>query len=783
MFKDAAGGSSIPGASLGVQGTATGVAVRPDRQSREEIQPIMEAGPFVAVADRLLEEHDWCLSHPNVVALAAEFGGTNSHAGVVARERKIPGIIGKGVAQIGPGDTISVDGSAGYIHVNGGGFSPLPQGEGDPVKNFVWFNQSWMISDVNVQGHDEMTQYMQSFGLWGATGVMGTIFDNGYAQVSPMPPPQEEDALLKTLRSQVPEVQTMGAESPTKGKFQPPADHPALQTGQAPGMQAQEDRYRFVYQPTDARWSPVDPTDPNKHGTTHQDMIAEMQAAGTFDWTTAMTQGVPCGIVYNTGNVEIFCEPLPAPEDQKKVEDWARQQFGNEAHNFDWVQGGMVNVMGSTKKSTLPQTIQDRPDHVEPTFCPRCGSKGEFLRGNIAHCFNCGANYDGLHGEDIYDESYKTSADEDKALRCPECGSHTLRGESLDKEDGQLHCLSCGNTFKAKGLVHRQKREWKISGKLDKGQRIEMTHQKFKGQRGTILEHKKTDKDFEEEVYSVLLDNGTELEEVSDTDFKKIRSAAIEKKELNSDTLPQTCYMCGNERSANLEEACGVCEFDPKEGTNKLPTWHISTVLAADGAPVQTAIGATMNGNVQNIHMYDTSQQTTPCGIAVNTLQQPVRGNTAIQNVPCPTCFAQRNSHVKLSDTEGDPIQVGSWYTMYSENWTVPDVLHIMEIGDDKTITAAIEGDDKGLFPLRITPDEIERNQYRFEPYVHETLEARNARRNFSVTEQNEFINENMEGRARNIDKLDLSGTHYEQEDTNWYSIQERDSISHHFLW
>jgi DNA-directed RNA polymerase subunit M/transcription elongation factor TFIIS len=122
-------------------------------------------------------------------------------------------------------------------------------------------------------------------------------------------------------------------------------------------------------------------------------------------------------------------------------------------------------------------------------------------------------------------------------------------------------------------------------------------------------------------------------------------------------------------------------------------------------------------------------------------------------------------------------LQRGEWYTMSSPDYKVPDVIQVIDV-DDQEVTAAIEGDDKGLFPITLKHEEIEREGYLFEPYSSREVMGRTgnyfletqdeglsgrkeARRSFTVKEQQELIEENPGGRARNIHKLDLEGTHY----------------------
>lgn len=114
-------------------------------------------------------------------------------------------------------------------------------------------------------------------------------------------------------------------------------------------------------------------------------------------------------------------------------------------------------------------------------------------------------------------------------------------------------------------------------------------------------------------------------------------------------------------------------------------------------------------------------------------------------------------------------LEPGSWYTMTSPNYKVPDVIHVKEV-TESGVTGSLEGDDKGLFPVHLEHDEIEQEGYEFEPYspsvdsgtgAYFIETQKTSRREFSAQEQKELVNENLDGRARNFHKLDLEGTHY----------------------
>lgn len=117
------------------------------------------------------------------------------------------------------------------------------------------------------------------------------------------------------------------------------------------------------------------------------------------------------------------------------------------------------------------------------------------------------------------------------------------------------------------------------------------------------------------------------------------------------------------------------------------------------------------------------------------------------------TNIVEENIAAKVMAKTASELTEGNWYTMISPKVSVPDVVHIQKINEEG-ITAAIEGDDKGLFPIKIDNSQIA--GYSFTPYTPKT-----AKSSLSAQEQSDLINENMSGRARNLHKLDLKGTHY----------------------
>jgi DNA-directed RNA polymerase subunit RPC12/RpoP len=198
------------------------------------------------------------------------------------------------------------------------------------------------------------------------------------------------------------------------------------------------------------------------------------------------------------------------------------------------------------------------------------------------------------------------------------------------------------------------------------------------------------------------------------------------------------------------------------------------------------------------------------------------------QGPPAPGMPGQFMGHTaKWQDSNGQPLSAGAWYRMHHKGYKVPDVVRILNLEDNR-IEAAIDTDVKGAFPIIIS----ENHEYSFEPitkeaewlsdlwldddgefetpfnvpteipewegeptefiptvgiapdvipfseeeqeYYRSASNWRIARRKFSPAEQRALIEENVDGRARNMDKLDLTGTHYE--------LKEAD-LDPDFLW
>ena len=154
----------------------------------------------------------------------------------------------------------------------------------------------------------------------------------------------------------------------------------------------------------------------------------------------------------------------------------------------------------------------------------------------------------------------------------------------------------------------------------------------------------------------------------------------------------------------------------------------------------------------------------------------------AISDLQYPTGTGWYRGTAGFKDISGNPLEMGKWYTLKSKKYRVPDIVQVVTL-TPQSVIATVEGDTDSIFPIKVTAEDLERDGFSFEPYDDAQMSfARvehgifvEARRNFTKKEQQELIEE--EGSARNIDKLNLEGTHYRVDES------ADDPLALHFLW
>lgn len=371
---------------------------------------------------------------------------------------------------------------------------------------------------------------------------------------------------------------------------------------------------------------------------------------------------------------------------------------------------------------------------------------------------------------------------ENKAIKCPRCGSHTLRSFGVTQGEAHLKCLTCGNEF-ARPAMKNPEAKVAGDGKFTPGTRVQMTHQNYKGERGTIVDYSGKHADLGEEQFEIQLDSGEKITSIPESAFNKIKSARV----VDNSQLPNTAeekYMLDSPLFtfvADYPDGKGLKmdtipltefdqnktpeDYDPKpsdnphvegeEPKNLCPMCH-----EGEGSSLG-AMGAREYFRCKNCGM-DWSQ---PNQSAAEAWGKPGEDPDNMFGQDGPDY--DRFSSTRL-DSKGNKLEPGRVYLMSGKNYTVPDLVRILNLEDEK-IEAAIASDAKGAFPIVI--EASDEGDYRFEPVEHEdkvthqlnaTSGWKLARKNFTTKEQRDLIEENPDGRARNFDKLDLSGTHYE---------------------
>jgi hypothetical protein len=235
----------------------------------------------------------------------------------------------------------------------------------------------------------------------------------------------------------------------------------------------------------------------------------------------------------------------------------------------------------------------------------------------------------------------------------------------------------------------------------------------------------------------------------------------------------------------NSDESAQWGVEDPDElfGQDKPGDDHFGAAWTPDGSHLQPGF----RGAPQNTGDLGALNSNCPvCGKPA--MLNGVCQNCGYSSLPVPTDPTEAQGRMsKIVDSTGNDLKEGHWYIMHSSEYKVPDVIKIIKVENGK-IEAHFESDRDGNYPLRLESSETDK--YSFDPYEHEkdpenvnidaiTTESgwKVSRRNFSTREQDELINENPDGRARNFDKLDLDGTHYKVKEES-YSF-----IDHDFLW
>lgn len=104
-------------------------------------------------------------------------------------------------------------------------------------------------------------------------------------------------------------------------------------------------------------------------------------------------------------------------------------------------------------------------------------------------------------------------------------------------------------------------------------------------------------------------------------------------------------------------------------------------------------------------------------------------------------------------DTEGNMLNQGQMYKMTSSDYEIPDLVRIVNNGTKLDLYIP-----RGDIDVSLSESEIKNSNYKFEP-INEKESSFLSESMLSTSEQRALIEEN--GVARNMDRLNLEGTHY----------------------
>jgi len=466
-----------------------------------------------------------------------------------------------------------------------------------------------------------------------------------------------------------------------------------------------------------------------------------------------------------------------------------------EAVRFVWSHGNhMETPWGEPNLDTHVQMIMKMEAAGQLTLDPETFEPVDATRG-VIYDNGDGEYYDPISDEDAMNQwvrsafpqcktmvykptgsNYQVASKEaeitDKAPQCSNCGSHSYKPLALPskadgKGEGLLKCLNCGEEYKHELYRNPKKSELE---KLAPGKE----HMK-----GVSPKRNRMYEDIKEQC---LADGGSEehCKEMAARTVNKYRSEHGETKssdehEAAKPTFDQDAYEEKNPRTSPETQECPYCG---ELYTNTVKGWqeHKETCSGRDEMP-----------------------------------------------------DSMKNRETKVADTDGNPLESGKVYLMHSVKYKVPDIVQLVRV-EPHGIEAHIESDVNGSFPILISEDEFDSQGYSFEPYTaanealpfdfvswmrsdeshkeermdridlwlqgaeDQELEELWVKSNGTHTSklklsahkihltprrQQELINENPKGRARNYDKLNLDGTHYQHEINFEISL---DDLGDHFL-
>lgn len=726
-------------------------------------QPVTYAPGVILVSQWVMPDQNWLLYHDRCVGIIAEAGGLTSHGVVVARERNIPIVIdAREATRIQPGDKIRMDGETGVIDVNGGGGDIDRMAPGQQaamgVTRFVWSMGQSMTAPIPQDDpesgklHQEMMMELDADGRWDWEDfAFGTVYDDGHADILGQPSDREAlEAFVHGLGAQeLVEIQDMAM----LGKVAE-VTYPAGQEQQIANLMRQI----------------VDAQNAGNHEQAHalkqqlesllggNPFMARQAAEGKHPAGTRVQLEHPkfkgqrgtiteCGGKHKHLDEEHYKILLDSGEEVDEIMESHFKKI--KSANFEEVDTPGMHFLDTLKFADEQADYTAKGD--DPVVCPKCGSHtvrafGADSDGDAKmKCLTCGADFQrevfknpeakvalDKRQEDIlrspfdWEREVQDFKDEGTTVsdsRCPACGSNRVWGHAFDDDLGSQHSQAfCGNCGAYLNLAEG-------GGYVDTGMRAGFSPDPRRpGGPANRPSNPKWDFNSPRMIGSEKeadMQKGSPYPENSDKNAPD-HSPKGQKLPKKVNSIYNACMREADGKSDDQQEKCMKIAWAQykkmKDSSNENDLFH---------------------------DMWDEDED------EISEVRVFVESKTAV-----------------AADSNGNELQPGQWYVMHSTQYKVPDVIRVLNV-DGNRIEAAIEGDNKGHFPLAITQEEIERNGYSFEPYEDhdEPEEVRTSswklsRKAFTPGQQRDLINENLQGRARNFDRLNLDGTHYPSQDT-----------------
>lgn len=770
-----------------------------DQPSTENPSGQIKYNPgFVLVSQWATPDFAPYMLHPRCRGIVTGAGGSTSHAVLVARQRGIPCVVDvREWNEIQDGQTVQVNGTDGHVFVAGGGGSigPVQKGEAAPtgLYGFVWSKGNHMIQPMPPNNADNSIHYamMEQLDAKGQfdynDSAFGVIYDNGKADI--MGQPTDLDELKHWLEGEgatsFNQMQTFGStNNDGKAKKCPNCGSHTIRLHRVEDDSKGHARCLTCGKEFTIPGVLKNP-DPGK-------MAASKFTPGTRVQITKPGYSGKGSILESSGKDSNFDEELydillDSGEKMEKVPESAFKRIksaGEETtdaffidsmsdenpnpefsgYSLDHAEAMKKEAPGKEHMKGVSPKRNRQYEHVLQS-CKESHPEWELDRCKeyAARTVN---KTRAEHGE-TKDSAAPSDSMPFSTRSCPVCHNNDLvyEGHSDLHGEDMFYCPKCGN-----GLwTYPGSDKYNPANLLDRGEHIdpeqydldESRRRNYIGNTGVGDENSPTTLDsYPQTGIHPFTGEPFSTPWTSDPNFLVINPSW--KPGQGNPTIIEP-YMGNLYQLTDTETGYPVAK-GARPQIEKLQREH----MGRDGIHESMAPGTDIDWQRDFSPSNPTHQMTCPkCG-------GEVTANNDTEDAPgeCNNCgevydpyemHELKQKSGAVSTLQGEPLKPGHWYTMYGQNYKVPDVIHILN-ADENRVEAAIQGDDKGHFPIVLTPEEIESKGYTFEPYDGGPKTSnwqRVARKQYTTKQQLELINENPEGRARNMDKMNLEGTHY----------------------